>query len=77
MKVNPLSAIRRFRNPTLIIHPGEDKTVPRSHATDFLRSSGAGVKEKVLIPGADHTFTSIAWESAVIRLTSEWFGRYL
>jgi hypothetical protein len=76
-KVNPLAAIRRFRNPTRIIHPGKDQTVPLSHAADFLQASGAGVKEKVLIPGADHTFTSIAWESAVIRLTLDWFGRYL
>lgn len=76
-KVNPLAAIRRFAKPTLIIHPGKDETVPPSHAADFLQASGAVIKEKVLVPGADHTFTSIAWESAVIGLTLEWFGRYL
>jgi hypothetical protein len=76
-KVNPLTAIRRFTKPTRIIHPGKDETVPRSHAEDFLRASGARIKEKVIIPGADHTFTSIAWESAVIGQTVEWFRRYL
>lgn len=76
-KVDPLSAIRRFVNPTLIIHPGKDETVPQSHAADFLQASGAATKEKVIIPGADHTFTSIAWESAVIGLSVEWFRRYL
>lgn len=76
-KVNPLAAISRFRNPTLIVHPGKDETVPLSHAADFLQYSGAGIKEKVIIPGADHTFTSIAWEAAVIGLTLDWFGRYL
>jgi len=76
-KVDPLSAVHRFTRPILIIHPGKDGTVPRSHAADFLQASGAGIKEKVLIPGADHTFTSIAWESAVIGLTVEWFRRYL
>ncbi|HXH51056.1 MAG TPA: alpha/beta hydrolase [Terriglobia bacterium] len=76
-KVNPLSAIRRFTKPTRIIHPGKDETVPLSHAEDFLAASGARIKQKVIIPGADHTFTSIAWESAVIGLTVEWFQRYL
>jgi alpha/beta superfamily hydrolase len=76
-KVDPLSAVRRFTNPTRIIHPGKDETVPPSHAADFLQASGARTKQKVLIPGADHTFTSIAWESAVIGLTVEWFRRHL
>jgi uncharacterized protein len=76
-RVDPLSAIRRFASPTLIIHPGKDETVPQSHAADFLEASRAGIKEKVIVPGADHTFTSIAWESAVIGLSVEWFRRHL
>ncbi|HET9178977.1 MAG TPA: alpha/beta hydrolase [Terriglobia bacterium] len=76
-KVDPLKAIRRFRKPMRIIHPGKDDTVPLSHAGDFLQASGAIIKQKVIIPGADHTFTSIAWESAVIEQTVEWFRRYL
>jgi alpha/beta superfamily hydrolase len=76
-KVDPIKAIRRFRKPTRIIHPGNDDVVPFSHAADFLHASGASIKQKVIIPGADHTFTSIAWESAVIGQTVEWFRRYL
>ena len=76
-KADPLNAIRRFTKPTRIIHPGKDETVPRSHAADFLQASGARIKQKVIIPGADHTFTSIAWEAAVIGQTVEWFRRYL
>lgn len=76
-KVDPLKAVRRFRKPTRIIHPGKDATVPISHAEDFLHASGASVKQKVIIPGADHTFTSVAWESAVIEQTVAWFQRYL
>jgi alpha/beta superfamily hydrolase len=76
-KVDPLGAVRRFTRPTRIIHPGKDKTVPRFHAVDFLQASGASIKQKVIVPGADHTFTSIAWESAVIGQTVEWFRRYL
>ncbi|TAM79142.1 MAG: alpha/beta hydrolase [Acidobacteria bacterium] len=76
-KVDPLGAIRRFRKPTRIIHPGKDATVPLSHAGDFLQASGASIKQKVIIPGADHTFTSVAWEAAVIGQTVEWFRRFL
>ena len=76
-KVDPLNAVRRFRKPTLIIHPGKDDAVPRTHAHDFLQASAARIKQKVIIPGADHTFTSIAWESEVIGLTLDWFRRYL
>ncbi len=76
-RVDPLGALRRFRAPTLILHPGKDTSVPRSHAQDFLQASGAGIKEKVIIPGADHTFTSIAWESEVMGRTIEWFRSYL
>jgi uncharacterized protein len=76
-KVEPLAAIRRFAKPTLILHPGKDRTVPRSHAQDYLHASGAKIKEKVIIPGADHTFTSVAWEAEVIVRTVEWFCNYL
>jgi len=76
-KVDPVKALSRFRKPTLIIHPGKDETVPRSHAQDFLAASRARVKEKVIIPGADHTFTGLAWESEVIRRTVDWFRAYL
>ena len=72
-RVDPLGAISRFRAPTLILHPGKDTAVPRSHAQDFLQASGAEIKQMVIIPGADHTFTSIAWESEVIGRTVDWF----
>jgi dipeptidyl aminopeptidase/acylaminoacyl peptidase len=76
-EVDPVKALTRFPRPTLIIHPGKDETVPRSHAEDFLAASRARIKEKIIIPGADHTFTSIAWESEVIRRTVDWFRAYL
>lgn len=77
VKVDPLGAIRRFSNPTLILHPGNDRSVPQSHAKDFFQASQAGIKEKVIIPGANHTFTSVAWESDVIGRTLKWFRDYL
>jgi len=76
-RVDPLGAVRRFTGPTLIIHPGKDASVPPSHAQDFFEATCATIKEKIVIPGADHTFTSVVWESEVIRRTVEWFRTYL
>jgi len=42
-----------------------------------LQAAGSVTKEKVIIPGADHTFTSVEWEREVIERTVEWFRKYL
>jgi uncharacterized protein len=76
-KVRPLEAIRRFTAPTLIIHPEKDEHLPLHHPEDFFRASGAKVKEKIIIPGADHTYTSVSWEREVIAQTVGWFSRHL
>jgi uncharacterized protein len=76
-KVRPLESIRRFRAPTLIIHPGKDEHLPLIHPQAYYRSAGAAIKEKVIIAGADHTYTSLAWEGTVIARTVEWFAQYL
>jgi len=76
-RYKPVNLLAAFRGPTLIIHPGEDAHVPLSHAEDLFRAAGAEVKEKVIIPGADHTFTSLAWEREVITRTVAWFRAHL
>lgn len=76
-KADPLKEIHRYTQPTLIIHPEKDASVPPSHADDFLNASAASIKERIIIAGADHTFTSIAWETEVIRRTVELFRAYL
>jgi uncharacterized protein len=76
-KVDPLRSIAHFTKPVLIIHPEKDSYLPLSHPEDFLRAAGAAIKEKVIIPGADHTFTSVAWERQVIELTVRWLVQHL
>jgi uncharacterized protein len=76
-RVQPVKAIRGFRAPTLIIHPEKDEHLPLHHPEDFYCACGAVIKEKVIIPGADHTYTSIAWENEVIARTTQWFARHL
>ncbi len=75
--VEPLKSIARFKGPTLVIHPEKDEFLPVSHPQDYFQAVGASDKEKVIIPGADHTFTSLAWEGEVIKRTVEWFRKYL
>lgn len=76
-KIDPLKSIARFKQPTLIIHPENDEYLPISHPRDFFNAAGSETKEEVIVPGADHTFTSLAWERDVIGRTVGWFRRYL
>lgn len=76
-KVEPVKSLARFQRPTLIIQPEKDESVPLSHAQDFYQAGGAAIKELVVVPGADHVFTSVPWEREVIARTVEWFGAHL
>jgi pimeloyl-ACP methyl ester carboxylesterase len=76
-KVDPLESIAKFKGTTLIIHPEKDEYLPLSHPRDFFLAAGGEIKEEVIIPGADHTFTSLAWEREVIERTVTWHKRHL
>jgi len=69
----PLDWARRFSGTALIVHGDADPTVPVAHA-DLYYDALAGTKEKFIVPGADHTFNSQKWETAVIEKTAAWFG---
>jgi len=76
-KVEPLKSVARFKQPTLIIHPGRDEYLPLSHPEDYFQAAGGAKKEKVIVADADHSFTSAAWEGEVIDRTVQWFQKYL
>lgn len=76
-KIDPLKSIALFQQPTLIIHPEKDEYLPLSHPRDFFNAAGSEIKEELIIPGADHTFTALAWEHEVIGRTADWFRKYL
>lgn len=75
--LDPLGAVTRFTEPTLIVHPERDRHLDLSHPEDYLHASGAALKEKVIIAGADHTFDSVPWEQEVIVRSVGWFQRHL
>lgn len=75
--VAPLKSIGGFKRPTLIIHPEKDEYLPLYHPEDYFQATGSAIKEKVIIPGADHTFTSVPWEREVITRTVDFFRQNL
>jgi len=76
-RLDPLEGVACFDGPTLIVHPEHDEYLDLSHPEDYLHASAAGVKDKVIVRGADHTFTSVGWESQVIGRTVTWFRDHL
>lgn len=77
LKVEPIRHVARFHGPTLIVHPENDDTVPVSHARDFFQAARSEVKDLVIIPGADHVFTSVPWETEVMARSLDWFRHHL
>jgi len=74
---DPIRHLTRYKGPTLIVHPENDEVIPISHARDFYWASGAIAKELAIVAGADHVYSSIAWEEEVIQRTVLWFRRHL
>ena len=75
--VDPLEQISSFRQPTLLIHPEKDDYIPKIHIDHYFERAGAAIKEAVVIPNADHTFSSVAWEQEVIDRTIKWLAIHL
>ena len=75
--LDPVSALARFKGPTLVVHPERDEHLDLTHPEDYFRASGAAVKDKVIVAGAGHTFNSVAWEREVIDRAVDWFQQHL
>jgi uncharacterized protein len=76
-EVDPVEAISRYAGPVLIIQPEKDEVVPLSHADDLFQAARTKDKEKFIVAGANHTYSSLSWESEVIRRTVDWFQKHL
>ena len=76
-KVDPLHSLAGFEKPTLIIHPEKDEILSPDHAEDYYNAVGSVIKQKIIVSGADHTFSSIPWEEEVIRRSVDWFRVHL
>jgi len=61
---------------SLLLHGGEDEIVPLSHA-DTLYQAAHPPKHLEVFPGGDHRFTDPQHRRRAIRMSLEWFQRYL
>jgi dipeptidyl aminopeptidase/acylaminoacyl peptidase len=78
-KIKPVSAIKRFNGPTIILHGTNDTSVPLSHSLKYynaLKSKKLHV-ERYLIEDSDHVFNSYEWEEKVLNKTLKFFLKYL
>lgn len=68
-------AIKGLSN-SLLLHGGEDAIVPLSHA-ETLYQAAHPPKHLEVFPGGDHRFTDPQHRRRAIRMSLEWFQRYL
>ncbi|HID11611.1 MAG TPA: alpha/beta fold hydrolase [Candidatus Latescibacteria bacterium] len=78
-RIQPLKEIRFVKGPVLMIHGSEDRTVPPMNSEEYqeVLERYRLPCERVVIEGADHTYTGTGYESLVIEETIRWFRRTL
>jgi len=77
--IRPLDEIARARCPVLVVSGTADATLSPSRSreySDTLRAHGIPA-ELFRVDGADHAFTSVLWERAVMEKTGGWLTRTL
>ena len=78
-QIDPLAGLRESDAPCLLVHGGNDQTVPCADAEAYYFAAmreGRRV-EKTILEQAGHSFASARDESRVIELTTEWFHKTL
>jgi len=73
--LTPAEDLGRFAGAVLILHGGEDATVPVSEARTFAtaREGSAGPTDLRVLDAADHTFNRLAHTEAVCRALEDFF----
>ena len=77
--MKPAFALATRPVPTLLIQAANDVSVPSSQIEQYQQAlSASQVRcEKLVIPNADHIFSSIPWEQQVMERTVRWFQELL
>lgn len=76
---DPVAAVRRSAARVLVVHSEADASVPVTDADLYVaaRAETDSPVEKAIVPGADHTYTTLKWERQVIARTVAWFTQTL
>ena len=78
-RIHPQREILQTQGPVLVVCGSKDKSVSPLRSEEYqeiLQDHGLRC-ERILIEGADHTFSSVAWEREAIGVTTEWLARHL
>ena len=70
MKHDPVKSLARSKAEILVLHGDGDDAVPVQESAMY-----RNVTRREIIPGADHTFNSLAWVKQVTELSATWFVR--
>lgn len=73
-RIDPCAEVCSYDGPTLVVHGSDDQSVPVDHADLYLGALRGGDATKHIVAGADHTFSSVAWEREVIGVTRDWLA---
>ncbi|MEI8316167.1 MAG: alpha/beta fold hydrolase [Verrucomicrobiota bacterium] len=78
-EMKPLREIAKSKCPVLMVHGSNDETVPAKHSDLYERALQPGKRmvKKVIITGADHTFSKLIWEQRLIKETVNWLSETL
>lgn len=78
-KHDPLKTIARTSAAVLIVHGSNDETVQVSSADAYEKAlrKAKKVHARQITEGADHTFTSLAWETELMGVTLDWLCLHL
>ena len=77
--MRPADSLAKKPLPTLLIQAGKDVSVAPAQVDIYCKAlEGSSVAcEKALLPEADHTFNSLAFEREVIERTVKWLSKAL
>ena len=73
---NPVASLASFSGRVLVAHGSADETVPVEHAHRYKAVLGDRA-ELVILNGADHVFSSLAWEQDLIARTTRFLSANL
>jgi len=70
--IAPLAEVGAWEGPALVVHGADDQAVPVEHADMYMQALPGKDRTRHIVAGADHTFSSVAWEREAIGVTRDW-----
>ena len=75
-QIQPLETVTGFAGPGLVVHGTRDESVPPSDGKDYHKVLGDRCRLH-LVQGADHTFSSLAWQEEAASVSRDFLVQAL